>query len=93
MERVCAMKLGYGERRVGHELVCSCCIGKDLAFGCGTGCRGFGAESFGLDETRWDRGVCLRRGSSGTRGLGSSFNVSRGDCEVELELACSSVAV
>lgn len=93
MERVGAVELGDGERWVSHELVCSCCIGKDLAFGRGTGCRGLGAESFGLDETRWDRSGCLRRGSSGTRGLGSSFNVSGGDCEVNLELACSSVAV
>lgn len=56
MQGVGAMELGYRERRVRYKLVCSRRFRQDLTFGLGAGSRGFGAESFGLDEAGWDRG-------------------------------------
>jgi hypothetical protein len=93
MQRVGAMELGYRERRVRCKLVCSRRFRQDLTFGLGAGSRGFRAESFSLDEAGWDRGWCLRRRSSGARGLGAWFNVSWGDFVVELKLAGSSVGL
>ena len=74
-----AMELGYCERRVCYKLVCSRRFRQDLTFGLGAGSRGFGTESFRLDEADWDRGWCLRRRGGGARGLGTWLNVSWGD--------------